>query len=80
MEQIIKLLDLVKAVAECYRHANSDGKITWIDIYKFQPAIDELVDFIESTQHINAFQSFDFRKITEVGKKLDEISVTLRGK
>lgn len=80
MNQLIKLLDLVKAVAECYKSANADGKITWVDIYKFEPCMDELADFIKSTTELSSISNFDPRKIAEIGKKIQEISKAFGGK
>lgn len=79
MNQLLKLLDLVKALAECYRVANEDGKITWIDIYKFEPAMDELAAFVVSTTEMASFATLDPRKIPEIGKKLDQIAKIMKG-
>lgn len=79
MNQLIKLLDLMKALAECYREADKDGKITFIDIYKFEPAMDELAAFIVSVQKGWSVTDFDFRAVAQIGVKFQEISKILKG-
>lgn len=79
MGQLIKLLDLMKALAECYREADKDGKITFIDIYKFEPALDELAAFVVSVQKGWNVTDFDLRAITQIGVKFQEISKILKG-
>lgn len=79
MNQLMKLLDLIKALAECYREADKDGKITLTDIVKFEPAMDELVAFIVSVQKGWSANDLDFRAISMIGVKFQEITKILKG-